>query len=364
MNCTKCGAPLENDARFCNVCGSPVEAPAPTPAVPQGGYGQGSYVPGVNQGYVPGGNQGYMPGGGQNYAPQGGYAQGGYVPGGNQGGYNPGNQGGGRKNGSVFVESSVVRKYFLSNRTWPTALIIAGIPFICAFGIGIIMIVIGIIFLLKTDYTGEASVDQAWENQIEVLTQRGMDKLNLIDDQVSLIDPVVLVGLGAAPDGSFAAAKVQAEAAKAKSGLFGWGSLFKLFKKKKTDGTEEDPVESYKIGSDERLRSMLLEVTVYRFTESQVLIYCGDVDISTGLVYKEYTSECFYQDIEGMNFNQSLYKVFNRKKKQYVNKVTESLELFLGGCTLRSSVNTEVGASVIDTQFTAMRNLIRDKKNA
>jgi len=235
---------------------------------------------------------------------------------------------------------------------------------ICFFGLGLILIVVGVVFLLKTDYTGEASVDQAWNNQVEILTQRGMDKLNLIDDQVSLIDPVVLVGLGATPDGSFAAAKVQAEAAKAKNGLFGWGSIFKLFKKKKPDGTEDDPVESYKIGSDERIRSMLLEVTVYRFTESQVLIYCGDVDISTGLVYKEYTSECFYQDIEGMNFNQSLYKVFNRKKKQYVNKVTESLELFLGGCSLRSSINTEVGDSVIDTQFTAMRNLIRDKKNA
>ena len=229
-------------------------------------------------------------------------------------------------------------------------------------GIGLVMIVVGLIFLLKTDYTGEASVDQAWNNQVEVLTQRGMDKLNLIDDQVSLIDPVVLIGLGASPDSSFAAAKAEIDTKNASKSLF--GSIFSLFKKKKPNGTEADPVEAYKIGSDERLRSMLLEVTVYRFTESQILIYCGDVDISTGLVYKEYTSEAFYQDIEAMNFNQSLYKVFNRKKKQYVNKVTESLELMLGGCTLRSSINTEVGASVIDTQFAAMRNLIRDKKNA
>lgn len=346
MNCTRCGAPLENDARFCNVCGSPVEAPAPAPAptpVPTESYNPGGYAPGNQGGYTPGG---YAPGG-----------QSGYTPG-NQSGYSYG--GGGRK--GAFVESSVVRKYFLSNRSWPIVLIFVGIPLICAMGIGLVLIVIGLIFLLKTDYTGEASVDQAWSNQVDILTQRGMEKLNLIDDQVSLIEPVVLIGLGASPDSSFAAAKADADSKKNNTSL--WGSLFSLFKKKKPNGTESDPVEAYKIGSDERLRSMLLEVTVYRFTESQVLIYCGDVDISTGLVYKEYTSECFYQDIEGMNFNQSLYKVFNRKKKQYVNKVTESLELYLAGCSLRSSVNTEVGASVIDTQFAAMRNLIRDKKNA
>ena len=372
MNCSKCGAPLESDARFCNVCGSPVEAPAaPVPTdtyVPggQGGYaagGQGGYTPGGQGGYVPAGGQGgYTPGSQGGYTPggytqggQGGYTQGGYASGG-QGGYSSGGRGG------AFVESSVVRKYFLSNRTWPTILIIIGIPLICAMGIGLILIVIGLIFLFKNDYTGEASVDQAWDNQVEIMTQRGMEKLNMIQEQVSLIEPVILTGLGAAPDSSFAAAKAESEAKKNKGGF--WSGIFSLFRRNSSDGTELDPVVALRIGSDDGLRSMLMEVSLYVFTETQVLMYRGDVDISTGLVYQEFTGECFYKDIEGMRFEQSLYKVFNRRSKKYINKVTESFVLYLGGCSFSANVNTEVGKSVMDTQFTGMRNLIRDKKNS
>ena len=59
---------------------------------------------------------------------------------------------------------------------------------------------------------------------------------------------------------------------------------------------------------------MLMEVSTFVFTDTQILMYVADVDISTGLIYREETSECFYQEVEAMNFRESLYKVFNRKK--------------------------------------------------
>lgn len=322
MNCTKCGAPLEMDAKFCNVCGSPVEAPAD------------AYTPGSQGGYVPGG----------------------------QGGYTPGSQ---RSGGAVFTDASVVRKYFMSNRGWPWVLIIVGIPLIAVMGLGLILIIVGLVMLFRESYAGESSVDQAWNRQIEILRSRGMDKLNMIQEQTSLIEPIVLVGWGASPDETFEAAKMEAQNRKSsRFSLFGWiGGLFGLFKKE--DGTEMDPQEVYKIGSDERLRSMLLEVSMFVFTESQVLMYRGDADISTGLVYREATSECFYKDIEAINFVESLYKVFNRKKKKYVNKKRESFILYMGGCNFSASLCSGVEEhSVLDNQFTAMRNLIRDKKNA
>ena len=161
MNCTKCGAPLENDAKFCNVCGSPVEAPAE-----QSVYGAGSYTPGS---YAPGTPGGYTPGG----CPSGG----GYTSGG-QGGY-----------GDVDVKT--VRKYFLSNRVLPWVLIIVGIPFICMMGLGLILIIVGIILLMKESYAGESSVDQAWRKQADRLEARSMEKLNLIQEQTSIIDPEI-----------------------------------------------------------------------------------------------------------------------------------------------------------------------------
>ena len=91
-------------------------------------------------------------------------------------------------------------------------------------------------------------------------------------------------------------------------------------------------------------------------------MYVGDVDISTGLIYRENISECYYQDIEAVRFQQKIYKAFHRKSKTYVNKLKEDFVLFLGGAQFSASVNSEVGTSILDEKFTAMRNLIREKK--
>lgn len=351
MNCTRCGAPLESDAKFCNVCGSPVEAPAT----------QGGYVPGSTENYTPGSTGGYTPGseGGYTQGSTGGYtpgSTGGYTPGG--GNYTPGGSGG----RAVFVEPSVVRKYFLNNRVLPWVLIILGIPFITMLGLGLILIIIGIVMLFRESYAGEASVDQAWRNQIERLEARSLEKLNLIHEQTSIIDPVTLVGFGEGPDSTFTAAKAESKARRGhRFGLFRW--IFSFLKK--ADGTELDPEEVYKIGSDDRLRSLLLEVSTFVFTDTQVLMYRADVDISTGLIYRELTSECFYQEIEAMNFTESLYKVFNRRRKKYVNQKRESFVLYMGGCSFSASMGAGgENESVLAEKFTAMRSLIREKKHA
>lgn len=345
MNCTKCGAPLENDAKFCNVCGSPVEAPAEQSVYGAGSYTPGSYAPGTPGGYTPGS---YALGSPGSYTPGGCPSGGGYTSGG-QGGY-----------GDVDVKT--VRKYFLSNRVLPWVLIIVGIPFICMMGLGLILIIVGIILLMKESYAGESSVDQAWRKQADRLEARSMEKLNLIQEQTSIIDPVTLIGFGASPDDSFSNARAESQARRGRRfSLFGWISA--LFKK--ADGTEYDPEEVYKIGSDDRIRSMLMEVSTFVFTDTQILMYVADVDISTGLIYREETSECFYQEVEAMNFRESLYKVFNRKKKVYVNQKRESFVLYMGGCSFCASLGASgENESVLADRFTAMRNLIRDKKNA
>lgn len=424
MNCSKCGAPLESDAKFCAVCGSPVEAapapaPAPAPVVPEM-YSAPQSAPAGGQGYVPGAQGGYTPGapaGAQGgYTPgapaggQGGYvpgagAQGGYTPGapaGTQGGYTPGapaggqggyTPGGGMQEGAqnlknAFggfaskIQSSIpsgggrgssgdtktsmnkaVRRYFLGGAPkWVTIMIIIGIPLLFV-GVGIFLIILGLIlkliFRFIPNFKGEAAADQAWAEQKAKLQQRGLDKLNVIAEQVSLIDPVYVVGYGDDPDVTFDLARNDTAGVNKAKGLF--GNMFGFLKKQ--TGTEEDPVEAYKFGSDDIIRSMLMQLTIFMFTDTQLLMYSADVDISTGMVYHECTNECFYSDVEAMNFTQSVYKVFNVKKKKYVNRNRESMVLYMSGSSFRSSINMDMNSSTLDNQFMAMRNLIRDKKN-
>lgn len=370
MNCKNCGSPLRPNAKFCGVCGSPVENDAKQAESSK----QESYRPAGRENRETASQESYRPASRENGISA---KQESYVPGVKKTSaekrdiYETGTVSSRKKpdmrrnqNSEVNTsEMKTIRKYFLSQKTLPLVLIILGIPLIFAVGIGLILILIGIILMFRSNFSGEDVVDRARDRQIHILKKRGLEKLNLIQDQVSLIDPIVLVGIGESPDSSFDAARADAQSRKRRksSGIFGF---FSIFGKKKSNGTENDPVEAMRIGSDECLRTMLMEVAVYVFTEQQILLYRGDVDISTGLVYSEMTAECFYQDIEGMNFSQSVYKVFNTKKKQYINKIMESFTLFLGGCKFSASINTEMNDSAVDNQLAAMRNLIRDKKNA
>ncbi len=228
--------------------------------------------------------------------------------------------------------------------------------------IGLLAMLVQAIMALFGNFAHEDEVDAAWANQKEVLRKRGLEKLNIVQEQMNLIDPLVLVGFGAAPDATFAIAKDGAAKMKNRKGIL--ATLSRLFGGKKGTGTEYDPVNCWKIGSNGRIRSLLQEISVYAFTEDQVLMYSGDVDISTGLVYNEYTAECFYKDIEGIRLSENVYKVLNAKKRRYENRLTNEFILYLGGCSFQCSVNNEIDSSVGEGQFAAMRSLIREKKNA
>ncbi len=381
MNCPNCGATLEKDARFCVVCGNPV--PEETQTQTNGGYtpggsgaytsgGASSYTPGGSSSYHPGGSGAYTAGGSSSYTPGG---SGSYAPGG-AGAYTPGGNGnygapGGYTSGT---NTDHIREYFFGRKyRWPYLVILAGIILSCVNQdfiktIGNILVVVGVIAIpvvfIWSRFVGfphEDEVDAAWEKQKSVMHDRGLEKLNLVQEQLGLIDPLVLIGFGQSPHSSFNVAREGSKRLKKGFGVF--TSLRNAIFGKRKDGTEYDPVYSLKIGSNGRIRSLLQEVTVYAFTENQVLMYSGDVDISTGLVYNEYTAECFYEDIEGIRLSENVYKILNAKKRRYENRLTNQFILYLGGCNFQCSVNNEVDSSVGEGQFAAMRSLIREKKN-
>ena len=210
----------------------------------------------------------------------------------------------------------------------------------------------------------EAEVDQATKEEIDILKERGMKKLNIISEQVNIIDPIVIFGAGISPDSNLGMSSRK---------KYGTSLLFKLlllpiaiivaivsiFKKKELN---IDPFERYKIGSDTNLRYMLLQVTVFSFTENQLMMYSGNVDISTGIVYNETTAELFYTDISNISTNEELTKYFYKnhfvyKKREYVNIKGNGMN-YIAGFTS----DAIEGKSRIDNEFAGMRNLIRDKK--
>lgn len=261
-----------------------------------------------------------------------------------------------------------VRNYFMKGRILPAVLIIIGI--ILSFtGIGAIvgipLIIAGIVIAVKGVSAAEAEVDQATQFEVANLKERGMKKLNVISEQINLVKPIVIYGAGESPDSNLGAT-----ASKRNRGTSVWlkvllfpitilVAIFSIFKKKEIN---IDPIERYKIGSDTKLRYMLLQVTVFAFTEHQLLIYSGNVDISTGIVYDETTAELFYTDISNIATNEELTKYFH--KNRFIYKKREYVVINGNGMNYVASFTSDVaeGQSRIDNEFAGMRNLIREKK--
>jgi hypothetical protein len=248
----------------------------------------------------------------------------------------------------------VVKRYFVGrSQTGPIVLMLVGL-FTMALVVGIFLLLGGIIWFLynkfSVDHEGESEVDKAKEHEIALTKERALKKLNILEDQVSDVDPVVVSGRGTEP---------------ASSGLVIKTSfLKKLFKRKKKNEDVEDPIYRVKIGSDDKFRCSLVSISVFMFGEKQLYIYFSQVDLATGLVYSEGTHEYFYSDINAMSFYQDKEKIFNFKKKKFERILFECVKIFASGCSYTATLSTDLDNSIIEREFAGMRNLIRDRKNA
>ncbi len=340
--CISCGAEITPGSGFCTACGAPVTNPGG--AQPAGGFG------GNNAGGFGGNNPGMAYG--------------------NQGWNNnaPLNTGGSLNQGEETIRPAV-RKYYTDTLKWAIVsivfgllLAVAGFPkghhyyppqLILVLLLGIALIALGVYLIIRKS-GGEMEAINAANIERERLKKRALDKLGLDPDQVSLIDPVVLNGFGISPSASLSAES----AAEALSGLAGLSAS----RLKRLNRSAYDPFVAYKLGSNDQLHSMLIQTTLFFFTEDQVLIYSGNVDTSSGKIYSESTREIFYKDITKLTTSQNLVKYYSKHSRKFVYKVQEYFCVSVYGELVRFSVNNELGASVIDQQIAGMKALVREKK--
>lgn len=253
------------------------------------------------------------------------------------------------------IDRGAVRKYFMEkNQIVPLILIVIGIATL-AMLVGIIFIIAGIIiyFKNKNDFSNEDKVDEITKVEIENAKERALKKFNLVQEQVSLIEPISVAGPANQPNSPTAQAIASSNASS------------KLVKKALAS-SNDDPIYVERLGSDYNLRYTLVNITTFLFSETQLYIYYSNVDITTGLVFSEGTYEIFYSDIESIYTSKDVRKIFSPKQKKYEKVVYEYLSVYTGGSYYKAGLpaTKEGEPSKIDNQFSAMRNLIREKKQA
>ena len=291
--------------------------------------------------------------------------------------------------------------------------------------LGILVAIVGVIWILYKKFSfnkvGEREYDEELADCSARAKQKGMEKLNIISDQIERVEPVVLNGIGQ-PEGTNALAPKNAMQMAFGSffvkllaldkfilGLIGT-VVYYLITMTLADEIDKDvmpivmtilglgifayilykfygkyEVESYvsprvfkrldrfvpnfisKLGSDDNIRVSLPSITVYMFGDEQLYVYYQYIDIVTGKIFFEGVNEYFYEDIVGVTSTQEIKKIYKRCgfMKLFLKDIDylkESICVVTSGCTHKESYIVDIGKSLLDTSFTGMRNLIRQKK--
>lgn len=259
------------------------------------------------------------------------------------------------------INRKKVKAYFVGkSQVGPLVLMLVGVITV-AIVIGIFLLIAGLIWFLynkfSADLSGESEVDAAKSYEIELAKTRAREKLNIIEEQINSVDPVVVSGRGYQPDYVVNMVKTNPFVAMLKR-------LTGSANNKKSKNDYEDPIYMARIGSDGAYRCSLVSTSIFMFGEKQLYIYYSNVDLTTGVVYSEGTHEYFYSDINALTFMQEKEKVYNFKKKRYEGILFECVKLYASGCSHTATLFTDMDKSVVEREFTGMRNLIREKKDA
>jgi len=190
----------------------------------------------------------------------------------------------------------------------------------------------------------EQNYDQQVSQDLVDIAVRALEKLGLVAEQVSLIEPIKVQGP------YYGYSEYYTEDAKKKfTNRFSF--LRALF--------HYTPKLIFRYGSDEEVRYSMVEVNVFMFTENQVYVYTCGYDACTGDIYEERTMEYFYQDIDCVITGSRVERVI-AKKKTY-NKRYEYFKLIVTSGTSTYAI-ADCKVSIMSTQVRGMRELIRNKK--
>ena len=287
--------------------------------------------------------------------------------------------------------------------------------------IGIAGVAIGLGWLVYKKWSfnavGEAEYDAELADRIEAAKVKGMEKLNIVAEQIDSVEPVVLDGVADAdymnvndPSGllkkllggilkailsldniilgAIAIAIYTAFLSGSPMGTFvffflltlggmGYYGYYLYNKYEKDSFVREkvfDKLEKFapalktKLGSDDQVRVSLPAITVYMFGQEQLYVYYQYLDIVTGEIFVEGVHEYFYEDIVGITSSQKVMKMlvrhgFLKLFLRSVRYLKESITVATSGGSHDETYFVDMGQSLLDTKFTGMRNLIRQKKN-
>lgn len=220
-----------------------------------------------------------------------------------------------------------------------------------------------VVKLLINSSGDEMRYDRILQQDISYLRDRAVNVMGLIPEELSLIEPIVTHGYA----GDDAVEKTTETETEKKDLFQKIVTLITSIPKKILSflrsvfiGKDTISRSVFFEGRDERVRGSLIAVNIVSFTEQQIVTYTCNYDIALGIILKEYVREIYYRDVEMVSYG-------NKIRHMYLNN-GKLLRMSSSWASITVSSVENIVASMagnndlLEDQVTAMKNLIRSKK--
>ncbi len=256
------------------------------------------------------------------------------------------------------VRDFLARAFYREDPKWLVWLFIIGC-FTTFLMIGFVLLLIWGIIKLVYMFSGTYGVYDQYnacvQKDAEFLKDRAINVMGLIEEEFSLIDPIIASGY--ASDSSCIHVGEKIEKVSPIRVIWLWLVNKVCFWRKPERISEHVFLDC----GDGKVICSLVTFTYIVFTEQQAVAYKCYYDIAYGKILEEYTVEVAYRDIDAVKYGDELLHVWSVNKQNWSRVKINWLSLNVASNN-RIAASISGNSEILSNQVPAVQALIRSKK--
>lgn len=256
------------------------------------------------------------------------------------------------------IRGFLERAFYRKDPQWMAWLFIVGV-FTSFLGIGLVLLLIWSIIKLVFKFRGSFGIYDQYNNCLqkdaEFLKDRAINVMGLIEEEFSLIDPIIASGY--ASDSSCIHVGEKIENVSATRVIWIWFMNKVCFWRKPERISEHVFLDC----GDGKVICSIVTFTYIAFTEQQAVAYKCYYDIAYGTILEEYTVEMAYRDIDAVKYGDHMLHVWSVNKQNWSRAKISWLSLNVASNN-RIAASIYGDSAILGNQVPAVQALIRSKK--
>lgn len=252
----------------------------------------------------------------------------------------------------------LARAFYGLEPWWMKLLLLIGLITL-PLGVGLVFLLIWLIAKIVFKFSRVFNLADIYEqcrlDDMEFLKERAITEMHLIEEEFSLVDPIISSGYPDNEQVIFYGEKLEATSyLKAY-----WRAFVKFICFWRP--TQKISERVYLECGEDNIICSIVAFSYIAFTEQQVVSYTCCYDIAYGIILKEWTTELAYRDIDALRYGDHTLHVWSINKQEW-SKVKISLLQLCVASGMGIAAWHRGATELLENQLPAVQALIRSKK--